>query len=1010
MNKNIRSIFVSTLLSILLLAITSCSYADETSSKDPSMDRIELATQQINLLKNRLAQGEQELAQLQRHDKNIPKLTITNTNKNLLEKASLDISVAKSNLDTLNIELTDCQQTISWLQKSIQEIENQLNVSSIFGIKATQHDVINVNELHTDLVYQRKLLNLEKIRNKYLQDLQSTANNIWNSKNENYNYIINLLKSRNLLHIKQKQAKDELAYENQQNYWLSQLNHLYARLSTIDPTVDKEGYAALERDIFYTNENASYAYVQSLLARYKDQIEQMRLSILKSNSIALLNEMNDQVDALNKQIARLKEVVSTRAKVLDKHVTYLSVKLKSNKSNGLQNYVNHLVELKDQYTDAIDALSHIAKDLADFKVTLDKALQALPSFAAKTWVGIGGEIALVPQLGFDIVKSLSSHVAQSAKNMNLWLWTFFASIEITSLFIFFFLRQFLKRKLNSPSSWREKLNSKWLSLQWLYRNAFDLFIISNSLFALYFFSVPVQNFIFMLYLSFVWLIFKSIMVIARLCLVETTHDTTGHDMRLYRRLKWIFWAGGLISAFTVFTHLLPAIYELKILSDRLFLFFLMVVSILLLRSWHVLPHLILSHMVENRHPYLQNSVRLIGILIPVLMFGNAVIGLFGFVNLIMTVSWYEGIFLIVLIGYLMLRGLLSDTMQLCYRLTIEYFNNGWLLTEALLKPLDKILRIALFFSSVAVLFMLYGWNAQSSVVMHIKQLLHYELVHVANTIITPFNLIALFVVMSLSYWTAKWTREFVYRMLLSRTQDLGLRNSVAILSQYSVICSGILICLRVLGIDLHALTVVAGMFAFGVGLGLRDLANNFACGFLILIERPLRVGDIVEISGVEGEVKHIGSRAVLVNTWDNMELIVPNAEIFNKSFINWTAKDNIVRCISIIKISRHDDPHFVETLIKNILQNHKDILSHPRHEVFLKDISDALMTFELRYFVNIREVSSRMSVMSTVLMTIWDEFSSHGIKPPYPQHELLLREEGSTLAYPMPHVLQDAKL
>lgn len=390
------------------------------------------------------------------------------------------------------------------------------------------------------------------------------------------------------------------------------------------------------------------------------------------------------------------------------------------------------------------------------------------------------------------------------------------------------------------------------------------------------------------------------------------------------------------------------------------------------------------------------------------MFGNSVIGLIGFVNLIMTVSWYEGVFLIVLIGYLILRGLLSDGMEQLSRLMIQYANNGWLWTEAFLKPLDKVLRITLFLAAWAVLFLCYGWDKQSPIVERLTGLLHYHLVHVLNTTITPLHIIELFVAISIFYWSAKWTREFVYRLLLSRTQDLGIRNTIAILSQYSVVMLGIFICLRVLGIDLRALAFVSGMFAFGVGLGLRDLANNFACGFLILLERPLRVGDIVNINGVEGDVMNIGSRAVTVRTWDNMELMVPNAEIFNKSFTNWTAHDNIVRSVGHIKISRHDNPHEVRQIIHQVLTNEKDVLKDPAPEVFLKEITDTLIDFEIRYYVNVRQVRSRVSVMSAVLMRMWDEFVAHGVKPAYPQHEVFLKGDTKAMrALENPSVVQN---
>jgi len=493
-------------------------------------------------------------------------------------------------------------------------------------------------------------------------------------------------------------------------------------------------------------------------------------------------------------------------------------------------------------------------------------------------------------------------------------------------------------------------------------------------------------------MAFVWMVFKSIMVVAKVCLVETTHDASGHDMRLYNRLKWIIMLCGMITALTVFVHQLPLIYELKTLCDRVFLLFMMILSLLLLRSYDVVPNLILSNM-EARHPYLNKSIRVIGIFVPILMFGNSVIGLFGFVNLIMTVSWYEGIFLIVLIAYLVLRGLLTDGMEQLSGLVIQYVNNGWLWTEAVLKPLHKVMRITLFLLAWAVLFLAYGWDKQSPIVERLTGLLHYQLANVLKTTITPLSIIELFVVVSVFWWTAKWTREFVYRMLAKRTKDMGIRNSIAILSQYSVVVLGAIISLRVLGIDLQALTFVAASFAFGIGLGLRDLANNFACGFLILLERPLRVGDIVNIGGIEGEVAHIGGRAVLVRTWDYTELVVPNTEIFNKSFTNWTARDNTVRTVMHIKIGRHDNPHEVKGIIQSVLMAHKEVMRDPVPEVYLKEMSDTLIDFEVRYCVNIRQVKSRTYVLSSVLMSIWDAFAEHGIKAPYPQQEIVLRRE-----------------
>lgn len=991
------------LIVIFAFLINTSIYAESGNATDFSIDRIELVTKQIDLLKSRLAQFENELKTLQVQDQSISQITLDKAGKHFLDKALLDTSVGQSNIDNINIELSDSQQAASWLEKNVQEIENQLNVISIFRLKTSGGEAANIKEYNKDLHYQQKLLELEEKRVKYLQRLQTTANLLLSLKKERLNQINTLLKSRKMLHMKQQQVKDELAFQEQQNYWLQQVNLSYARLAKIDPSSDKNVYSTLEREIFYANEKANLSYIRALFARYTDQTDQIKLVLLRSNSITLLNEISNQTQSLNKQIIKLDGILKSRSAILDKHLSSLSAK---KDEKDVLAYIKKLTQLNTEYSVIDKQINELTANLSAFRKSLDQALQnelssrqGFPNFGTKMLIDLGKELLLVPPLTFQVLKSLSTFWLKAYKSTNAITWSLFILLEGGVFVTYLFLRRLLNHVLSLPTFSRDQIHTKLLSLEWLRRNLLDLILIGNILGLMFLMNVPMQSYNFIFYISIVWISVKSILTISRICLVETTHDTKGYDVKLYRRLKWIIMFGGLVTGLTVFVHQLPLIYELKTLFDHVFLFLLMIISLLLLRYWDVVPNLILSN-TESKHPYLQKSIRLIGILVPVLLFGNSVVGLFGYVNLILTVSWYEGIFIIVLILYLTLRGLMSDGMEQLSRLLIQYINNGWLWTEAVLKPLDKVLRITLFLVAWAVLFLLYGWDKQSPIVERLTGMLHYQLASVLNTTITPLSIIELFVVISVFYWTAKWTREFVYRMLLSRTSDMGIRNSIAILSQYSVVLLGGFICLRLLGIDLRALAVVFSVFAFGIGWGLRDLANNFVCGFLILLERPLRVGDIVNINEIEGEVIHIGSRAVTVRTWDHMDLVVPNAEIFNKSFVNWTAKDNIVRTVIRIKISRYDNPHEIKVLIQNILALNENILKDPPPEVYLREMNDVLLEFELRYYVNIRQVHSRVSVTSSVLMTIWDLFEKNGIKPPYPQQEIFLRSDVESRVVP----------
>ncbi|MCE3238472.1 MAG: mscM [Gammaproteobacteria bacterium] len=977
------------LFSLKILLIVSlyslCIAAGATDTI--GLDKSKVVEQQIELVKNRLVQAKIELANLQKQ-KN-PKIVTLNTstqstdyiNKQWLNWAKLNAEAAQSNLDGIQIELVESQQRMDLISKDIETITEQLNAFDMFGIKDTHN---NTPALRARLAYQKSLFQLEKTHLDYLQKLEKTTEGILQFYNDSYASIEALLKSRTLMQLKERQAKSEMDYQHQQAVWLQRLNELHEELAQQDHTqlTETPGFSKLENQIFYANENVNLLYMKMLVARYQDQIQQLKVSVSRSTSIALLNKVSEKTQILSKQLTRVNTLLSTRIALLEKRQQFHS-----------QTRVEDTA-LENQYKIANQNIENLTNMLLTFRVSLDQAMkQALSArqgffgLGAETWRALCNQIILVPGLTFQMFKSLSQTVAQSFYVKNITGWLFLIFCEILWYILFYFFSRFLSRILLSiPDHALGHISLKWLSIKLLHRTLLDIAVLGNIFWVFLLNKIPSQNFNFIIYVGSVWLLFKAVITIARLCLVETVHDRAGHDVRLFYRLKWMLWIGGVITALTVFLYQLPLI-ETQDFFYRLFLLFLVVVSIFLLRAHEVFTGLILLHIDEHR-TYFRRVVRLLVVLFPLVLLVNSAIGFFGFINFVLSVYWYEGIFLVVLVGYLWVRGLFFDVMEYFSHLLIRHVANGWLWTEAFLKPINKIFQVLLFFGAWVVLFFIYGWDRQSLVVLKLDRLLHYHLFDILKTSITFLSIIELIIIISLLYWAARWTREFVYRFLLSRTKDLGVRNSIAILSQYMMILVGVFIGLRVLGIDFGALTVVAGALAFGIGLGLRDLANNFACGFLLLFERPLRVGDTVSINDIEGDVMHMGGRAVTIRTFDHMEFVVPNTEIFNKNFINWTAKDYIVRTVIAIKINRLDDPHEVQELIYKTLSNHKDVLSDPIPEVFLKELAGDLIEFEVRYYINLRQVVSRVSVRSDVLMAIWDMFKQHGIQPPYPHHEV----------------------
>lgn len=964
------------------------------------LSRTKLVSQQIDLLKNRLSQFRDELKKLERHqDIELASLSVEKVNKPLLNQALLDIAVAKSNVDSINIELTESQQTEARLEKDAQESENRLNVVSILGFNSAHLGAVDIDHLHNKFNYQKKLLELESRRVEYLQQLQEIAGKTLQLYKVKLARIQSLMKSQAMMQMTDRQAKSELAFQQQQAQWLQQLNDLNKQLAQLQlsKNPNKEVYEKLEADIFYVNESVNFSYLQMLIVRYQNQIQQLQVSIARGGPITLLNKISDQTQVLSKQLVRVSDLLNKRVAILEKRQQLYLVTRPNSTNYLLQNQ-----KLGEQYQLALENITTLNEKLLAVRTALTRALQqelslrqGLPGLDAKAWLDLGAGILILPTLAFHVVKNLASDLAHVLNAFSFGWWGLLFVLEIVWIGIFYYANRFSLRAASRLVDHEfGHVNLKWLCIRLFNRHVMDLAIIGNILWLFYFSGVAIQSISLIMNLALVWLFFKMIITLARIYLVETVHDRAGTDVRLYYRLRWTFVVGGIITALAVFVCDLPVSYEVKDLFVRLFLLFLLLISLVLLKSWTVLPSLIIPH-IDERRTYLRKVVWLMGLVIPLVLVVNALVGLIGFVNLVYIVFWYEGVFLLVLIGYLILRGLLIDSMEILSNILIRHVANGWLWTEAFLKPISKVLRIALFLMAWALLFLFYGWDRQSPVVERLNKLIHYRIGEVLNTVITPLSVIELMVIVSLLYWAAKWTREFVYRLLASRTHDVGVRNSVAILSQYTMIVVGILIGLRVLGVDFRALAVLATGFVITLAWGLRDVVNNFASGFLLLFERPLKVGDVVTINGYEGDVIHIGGRAITVRTWDHIDVVVPNSEVFTKTFMNWTAKDNIVRTVINIKIDRQDDPLRVQALIYEVLEMSKDVLKDPAPEVFLKELADGLIEFEVRYYVNLRLIKSRLSIRSEVLLALWEMFDKNNIKTSYPPREVHFKNQAS---------------
>lgn len=226
-------------------------------------------------------------------------------------------------------------------------------------------------------------------------------------------------------------------------------------------------------------------------------------------------------------------------------------------------------------------------------------------------------------------------------------------------------------------------------------------------------------------------------------------------------------------------------------------------------------------------------------------------------------------------------------------------------------------------------------------------------------------------------------------VLPSRNIHRGVQLSIARLSTYSILLVGFLGGLLILGFNMTNLTILGGAVGVGIGFGLQAIFSNFASGIILLFERPIKVGDIIMVGVEYGEVKKIGLRATIVETYDNSEIVVPNSALITSNVTNWTLGKRQVRVKVPIGVAYGSDIDRVLEIIIACALEHPRVLSTPKPSALFLAHGASSLDFELRAFVP--DFDDRMSTLSGLNKAINDALDEAGISIPFPQNDLHLK-------------------
>ncbi|HEY9662758.1 MAG TPA: mechanosensitive ion channel domain-containing protein, partial [Allocoleopsis sp.] len=227
------------------------------------------------------------------------------------------------------------------------------------------------------------------------------------------------------------------------------------------------------------------------------------------------------------------------------------------------------------------------------------------------------------------------------------------------------------------------------------------------------------------------------------------------------------------------------------------------------------------------------------------------------------------------------------------------------------------------------------------------------------------------------------------RILHLTVANRGTREVIAVVIRYTLLFLGALVLLQIWGIDLSSLALLASALGIGIGLGLQDIAKDIGSGLVLLFERPVQVGDFVQVGEFEGTIEAIGSRSTVIRTLDHISIIVPNSRVLSGEIINWSHHNPVSRLHLPVGVAYGCDVEQVRSALLEAAQEHVKVLSSPKPQVFFKGFGNNSLDLDLLVWT--AEPSKHVVIKSELYFAIEAKFRQSQIEVPFPQRDLHIR-------------------
>ena len=283
------------------------------------------------------------------------------------------------------------------------------------------------------------------------------------------------------------------------------------------------------------------------------------------------------------------------------------------------------------------------------------------------------------------------------------------------------------------------------------------------------------------------------------------------------------------------------------------------------------------------------------------------------------------------------------------------------------------------------------WETVQEVVQRVAAVWSFQLTAIDGRPLTVGKLIIALLVLLVGVPVARMMVRRISRRLFERIGlEPGAAAAFETLSFYAVVAALVLFALWVSEIPLTVFTLAGGALAIGIGFGSQKIVNNFISGLILLFERPIKVGDLIEVGETFGRVESIGARSTKVKTFDNFHIIVPNGTILDQNVVNWTHSDNLVRVRMKVGVAYGAPTRRVEELLLQAIRELDKVVSPPEPVVIFEDFGDNALLFEALFWIIMRRPMDRRRILSDLRYRVDELFREDGIVIAFPQRDVHL--------------------